>query len=86
VTPPTARVLGELSPPHVTARDIAHAVRALRLHSPASATPGAPCRRDWAAHPCLLYRWGQRVLAAHGLTEPQIALLAAGADLDGGAR
>ena len=85
MTHPIPRVLGEPSP-HVTARDLAHAVRALRLHSPASATPGAPCRRDWSSHPCPLHRWGQRILAAHGLTEPQIAVLVAGADPDGGPR
>ena len=85
--PTTDQALDQLPlPPYVTAEDVEFAVRAMVTHTPEPAPSGARCRIDQAGHPCRLYHWGQRVLAARGLTEQQIAELISGASPTGGAR
>ncbi|MGC4770562.1 hypothetical protein ACLQ25_16505 [Micromonospora sp. DT44] len=64
-------------PPHVTTEDVVFALRAITLHVP-EPPDGARCRKDEAAHPCRLHRWGRRVLERRGLTAEQVQTLIAG--------
>ncbi|MEU4555578.1 hypothetical protein EV382_6510 [Micromonospora violae] len=62
-------------PPYVTAEDVVFALRAVNVHAPEQQPDGQRCRKDQAAHPCRLHRWGRRVLAKRGLTDEQIQTL-----------
>ncbi|MCZ7376286.1 hypothetical protein [Micromonospora sp. WMMC250] len=64
-------------PPHVTTEDVVLALRAVTVHTP-ERPDGTRCRRDEAAHPCRVHRWGRRVLERRGLTDEQVQTLIAG--------
>ncbi|MDG4837295.1 hypothetical protein O7631_12290 [Micromonospora sp. WMMD967] len=64
-------------PPHVTMEDVVVALRTVTVHTPEQ-SDGARCRKDEAAHPCRLHRWGRRVLEQRGLTDEQVRTLIAG--------
>ncbi|WP_406067182.1 hypothetical protein [Micromonospora sp. NBC_01638] len=63
-------------PPHVTTADVVLALRAVTVHAPERPN-GERCRKDEAAHPCQLHRWGRRVLEQRGLTDEQVQRLMA---------
>lgn len=76
------KVLGELPMPWpVTAQDVKLAVRAVRVHAPEHWPTGALCRSDRTPYPCLLHRWGRRLLRSRGLTDAAIDALAARGEL-----
>ncbi|MBQ1016248.1 hypothetical protein KBX71_00025 [Micromonospora sp. D93] len=64
-------------PPYLTAEDVVFALRAVTVHVP-ERPDGERCRKDEAAHPCRLHRWGRRVLERRGLTDEQVQTLVAG--------
>ncbi|MEV1154439.1 hypothetical protein AB0J27_03390 [Micromonospora chokoriensis] len=64
-------------PPYVTTEDVVLALRAVTVHAPEQPN-GDRCRKDEAAHPCRLHRWGRRVLEQRGLTDEQVQTLIAG--------
>ncbi|GAB4102029.1 hypothetical protein GCM10028790_10470 [Micromonospora taraxaci] len=64
-------------PQYVTTVDVVLALRAVTVHAPEQ-PDGARCRKDEAAHPCRLHRWGRRVLEERGLTDGQIQTLLSG--------
>lgn len=72
------KVLGELPMPWVvTAQDVRLAIRAVLVHAPEDWPTGPLCRSDRTPYPCLLHRWGRRVLRSRGLTDEAIDELAA---------
>lgn len=72
------KVLGELPMPWVvTVEDVRLAIRAVLVHAPEDWPTGPLCRSDRTPYPCLLHRWGRRVLRSHGLTDEEIDELTA---------
>ncbi|MFG1913599.1 hypothetical protein [Micromonospora sp. NPDC048898] len=65
-------------PPYVTKEDVVFALRAVAVHAADLTPDGERCRKDEAAHPCRLHRWGRRVLERRGLTDAQVQTLIAG--------
>ncbi|PYC75174.1 hypothetical protein C7C45_04705 [Micromonospora arborensis] len=65
-------------PPYVSAEDVVFALRAISVHTPEQRPDGQRCRKDQAAHPCRLHRWGRHVLQKRGLTGGQIQTLLTG--------
>ncbi|MET7947694.1 hypothetical protein [Micromonospora sp. NPDC005324] len=65
-------------PPYVTTEDVVFALRAVTVHAPEQRPDGERCRKDEAAYPCRLHRWGRRVLEQRGLTDEQVQTLIAG--------
>ncbi|MEU3453617.1 hypothetical protein ABZ671_08435 [Micromonospora sp. NPDC006766] len=71
------KVLGELPMPWiVTVEDIRLAIRAVLAHAPEQWPTGPLCRSDRTPYPCLLHRWGRRVLRSRGLPDDVIDQLA----------
>ncbi|WP_241825105.1 hypothetical protein [Micromonospora sp. CB01531] len=67
------KVLGELPMPWVvTVEDVRLAIRAVLVHAPEEWPTGPLCRSDRTPHPCLLHRWGRRVLRSRGLPDDVI--------------
>lgn len=62
-------------PAFATPEDVQRAVKAVVVHGPEQWPTGPVCHNDGAPYPCRLHRWGQRVLAQHGLSQPQIDAL-----------
>ncbi len=75
------KVLGELPVPwFVTAEDVRLAVRAVVVHVPEEWPTGPLCRSDRTPYPCLLHRWGRRVLRSRGLPDEVVDELVARGD------
>ncbi|MFU8873104.1 hypothetical protein [Micromonospora sp. SL4-19] len=71
------KVLGELPMPWVvTVADVRLAIRAVLVHAPEEWPTGPLCRSDRTPYPCLLHRWGRRVLRSRGLADDVIDELA----------
>ncbi|MGW5670078.1 hypothetical protein [Micromonospora sp. NPDC003776] len=71
------KVLGELPVPwFVTVEDVRLALRVMLVHRPEDWPTGALCRSDRTPYPCLLHRWGRRVLRSRGLPDDVIDELA----------
>jgi len=76
------KVLGELPVPWVvTVEDVRLAIRAVLVHTPEEWPTGPLCRSDRTPYPCLLHRWGRRVLRSRGLPDDVIDELAARGDV-----
>ncbi|WP_446216177.1 hypothetical protein [Micromonospora sp. IBHARD004] len=75
------KVLGELPTPRfVTVEDVRLAVRAVVVHAPEEWPAGPLCRSDRTPYPCLLHRWGRRVLRSRGLPDEVVDELVARGD------
>ncbi|MEU8262143.1 hypothetical protein AB0C02_16135 [Micromonospora sp. NPDC048999] len=71
------KVIGELPMPWVvTVEDVKLAIRAVLVHAPEEWPTGPLCRSDRTPYPCLLHRWGRRVLRSRGLPDGVIDRLA----------